>query len=343
MDLLVACMICGHKAKTLTMHLKYNHHISKKEYLIQFPNTRMVSEAYSAEMKSKSRKGKDNPNYGKGKSCNSPFSIDFYRQRNPEKSENDLQLMLQDFLKRNKKSKNQNVFCIEYWLKKGFNEEEAVIKRESMRFKKTIEHIMKTKNVSKEEARKIQNQINLTWQTSLSENERIIEINKSKGRTFKQLEASYGTDKASEIIQKRLNSTKHGKQFYSDSSKKFFDRVVVELGLVEETVKRGNSEICLIDVDLKKHYYYDFCITENKLIVEFNGIMFHPKDKNDIFWKQLYTNKDSFTIAEKDKRKYDVAVEQGFIVIVVWEDDEFKTNLNKIKKGILECETIKNF
>lgn len=333
MKKLVKCEICGHKAKILTMHLKHKHSISKKEYLEQFPNASIVSESYSAELKKKSRKGKNNPSFGNGKSCNSPFSVEFYRQRNPEKTEDELQQMLRDFLDRNKKSKDQNVFCVEYWVKKGFSEEEAISKREEFRFKRTVEHIMKSKNISKEEAKKIQQEINSKWQTTLNENENIEEINKSKGRTFEQLVESYGEEKASEIIQKRLTSSKHGKQFYSDSSKKFFDRVVEELELSENSLKRGNEEMCLLDKELKKHYYYDFCDIDKKLIIEFNGIMFHPKsDVDSKIWKQLHTGKDAETVMNKDKRKEDIAMKQGFKVITVWEDDDFETSIEKIKK-----------
>lgn len=329
----VKCEICGHEAKTLAMHLKHKHGISKVEYLEQFPNADIVSESYSSTLKQKSKKGKDNPNYGKGKSLNSPFSVEFYRQRNPEKTEDELQQMLRNFLDRNKKSNDQNVFCLEYWTKKGFSEEEANIKREEFRFKNTVEHIMKSKNVSKDEAKKIQQEINSKWQTTLNENENIVEINKSKGRTFAQLVESHGETKASEIIQKRLTSSKHGKQFYSDSSKRFFDRVIEELELSEKTLKRGNEEICLLDRELQKHYYYDFCDTKNSLIIEFNGIMFHPKSDVDYkVWKQLYTGKDAKTVNSEDNRKAEIAKKKGFKVITVWEDDDFETNIEKIRK-----------
>lgn len=329
----VKCEICGHEAKTLAMHLKHKHGISKVEYIKQFPNASIVSESYSKELKKKSRKGKNNPNYGNGKSYNSPFSIEFYRRRNPEKTEDELQQMLRDFLDRNKKSKDQNVFCLEYWIKKGFSEGEAMTKREEFRFKRTVEHIMKSRNVSKEEAKKIQQEINSKWQTTMNEKENIVEINKSKGRTFEQLVESHGEKKASEIIQRRLTSIKHGKQFYSDSSKRFFDRVVEELELSEKSIKRGNNEIYLLDTELKKHYYYDFCDIENNIIVEFNGIMFHPKSNVDYsLWKQLYTGKDAETVKALDDRKKEIATKQGFKVITVWEDEDFETNIEKIRK-----------
>ena len=77
-------------------------------------------------------------------------------------------MLLREFLDRNKKTPEQNVFCIEYWTKKGYSEEDAISEREQIRFKRTIAHIMKTKNVSKESAKIIQQDINAKWQTTLN-------------------------------------------------------------------------------------------------------------------------------------------------------------------------------
>lgn len=327
----VTCKICGHKGKTLMMHLKHSHGISKSEYVEKYPDAKMVSESYTKNLKEGSRKGKDNPSYGKGRSCNSPFSLEFYKQRNPDKTEVELKQMLSDFLEKNKKGKDQNVFCLEYWLKKGFSESEAIEKREEIRFKRTIEHIMKTRNVSKDEAKKIQQEINSKWQISLQANDNIDKINKSKGKTFEQLVEKFGEDKASEIIRNRQTSKNDGRQFYSDASKKFFDRVVSELNLNENNIKRDKDEIWLFDNELKKHYYYDFCDLDKRLIVEFNGVFYHPKPGVGFEnWVSL-NGRSSIEVKQHDDRKKEIAIRNGFKVVEVWDDDSFETNKTKIE------------
>jgi len=73
-------------------------------------------------------------------------------------------------------------------------------------------------------------------------------------------------------------------------------------------------------------WLYDFTDIKNKKIIEFHGDMFHgnPKkykesDKPHPFRKNI-TAQDMW---DKDKRKLDVAIEQGFDVLVIW-DSEYR-------------------
>ena len=89
----------------------------------------------------------------------------------------------------------------------------------------------------------------------------------------------------------------------------------------------GNSkEFVRTDIENKKTYYYDFCLKPLKLIVEYNGIYFHPRDIDE--WRR----KDiSFEDAlHKDTQKLDFIRALGYDVIVVWEDDDVECKIKEI-------------
>ena len=81
---------------------------------------------------------------------------------------------------------------------------------------------------------------------------------------------------------------------------------------------------------------YDFTIRSKKIIIEYNGVAFHPKNENSEWsnpFKRNVTSKEAF---EKQKEKLEIATQRGFSVLEIWSDD--KENLNKcinfVKKNI---------
>lgn len=95
----------------------------------------------------------------------------------------------------------------------------------------------------------------------------------------------------------------------------------------------------LYDKVNKKSYCYDFCIIGyNKIIIEFNGIKWHPrldKYKMDESSKILIYDKTEERI--KNKYKYDLqkeklAVDNGYKYLIVWDDDDPSHNIEKIEK-----------
>ena len=83
-------------------------------------------------------------------------------------------------------------------------------------------------------------------------------------------------------------------------------------------------------------YSYDFTILPLRLIIEFNGVAFHPKSPDDENWKQPFTNESAAEKFAFDERKCKFAKDMGFDVLVIWSDEKVSDNVNKIKEVLRE-------
>lgn len=87
-------------------------------------------------------------------------------------------------------------------------------------------------------------------------------------------------------------------------------------------------------------FFYDFTIRSKKIIIEFNGKAWHPNwEKHGIdecITKFKNKNVNSIDVVNKDITKINLAKEMGFNVLVLWEEDGFNTNINKIKLFLKE-------
>lgn len=184
--------------------------------------------------------------------------------------------------------------CIEYWLLRGYDEDQAKIKvKEISPDTRSISSIMQRYNISHDEA--------LAFFNNVTE----------KGKRTFDARPQHEKD---DILLKR---TKFSKK-YSMASSRFFKKLINSLGeLSDLTMRVDDSEYFLWDYDNKKIYFYDFCIPELNIMIEYNGIMFHPRHKDTIFT----TVKES---TEKDNIKDELAKHNGFDLYWYWEniDDE---------------------
>lgn len=148
-----------------------------------------------------------------------------------------------------------------------------------------------------------------------------------------------------ESFRKRYGDLK-GTSMYVEARKKASSRASLEslrvfLPLYAELLNRGFlDDDILFGYGSKKEkylhedetfYYYDFCIESLKLIVEFNGLMFHPKTPDDTKWYHPFNP----NITAEEKFKYDqvknkFAEDNGYRVIIVWEDVDSASNLRYI-------------
>lgn len=119
---------------------------------------------------------------------------------------------------------------------------------------------------------------------------------------------------------------------YSKAACKLFDRVIDVLhaeGITFDSVYYGDKEFSKWDTEMNRVYFYDFVINDIRLCVEYNGIMFHPKE-GDYNWTPLFGDKGYAEAMEYDKRKQDYIKSLGYELIVVWEDDVFEKSVEKI-------------
>lgn len=112
--------------------------------------------------------------------------------------------------------------------------------------------------------------------------------------------------------------------------------------VIEVRYGLGN-EICIHDVENRRSYYYDFYIklqTGRKLVIEFNGCMFHadpriePSKRHewktpfnpDLTWERMF---------EYDERKLEVAKMAEFETLVVWDYESEEQIIKKVGDFIL--------
>jgi len=118
---------------------------------------------------------------------------------------------------------------------------------------------------------------------------------------------------------------------YSEPEIELFDVVNCKLNDNEKIYYGGNQFFSHFK-DLGRTFSYDF-VYKNK-VIEFNGDYWHcnPKKYNKNYFHK-YLQLSAFDVWERDKMKNNAIQEQGFDVLVIWEDD-YKQNRNKV---IQEC------
>lgn len=79
-----------------------------------------------------------------------------------------------------------------------------------------------------------------------------------------------------------------------------------------------------------KFVLFDFTILSKRVIIEFNGIAFHPKSPNDCKWKSIFNNETAEEAYNRDLIKLEIAKKAGFKVITIWSDTDHQTNLKHI-------------
>lgn len=103
----------------------------------------------------------------------------------------------------------------------------------------------------------------------------------------------------------------------------------------------GSKEICIYNKEIKKRFYYDFCIKSLKLIIEYNGETFHPNyNKYNLEylkdnWSHPYNKEMSpYEAVKNDKVKIKNAISNGYDIHIIWSSDFDKIeNTKKIIKN----------
>ena len=67
-------------------------------------------------------------------------------------------------------------------------------------------------------------------------------------------------------------------------------------------------------------FFYDFTIRRKKIIIEYNGVTFHPKNENSE-WINPFNNEDAKTAFERQRRKIELAEKNGFKVLELRSDE----------------------
>lgn len=130
-----------------------------------------------------------------------------------------------------------------------------------------------------------------------------------------------GTKKYQQIMKKKLFG------HISPISLTLFDQITNKNSLY------GKGRELILFTNKNKRYMYDFCDPNNKKIIEFNGIDWHAKPTkykpDDHIKFQNHTDLIAKDIWKRDQEKIQFAKDQGYDVLVIWED-EYRNNPNLI-------------
>lgn len=128
------------------------------------------------------------------------------------------------------------------------------------------------------------------------------------------------------INQKRLIRN----NFFSNESFIFFKTLEEKININIKCLY-GESEYFLYDNINKTIYFYDFCIPELKIMIEYHGSFWHANESKDSSdWScPFYTYEDSL---QRDHRKKLTAERNGYLYYIIW---DYQRNDIKIINNIL--------
>lgn len=140
---------------------------------------------------------------------------------------------------------------------------------------------------------------------------------------------SFSREEACEYISKKRTSS-----LVSTSEKRFVDYLFSELGY-DLKYSYKTRQYCIWCNDLNCPVFYDIVDTNSKVIIEYNGDIWHANPKKykstDII---PIINKEAKEIWDYDNKKTLSALDRGFDVIKVWESDFLKNPKNEVEKVI---------
>lgn len=162
------------------------------------------------------------------------------------------------------------------------------------------------------------------------------ELNKTKVQSYENYVMRWGVE---EGRIKWENYLKHNRNLYSKISQELFTKLYNGLKLTNDDCFYATLNYEKFLYTLPKSYKYDFCIESKKIIIEFNGNLYHanPKiyKKDDII-SIRYKKCSAEEIWEYDYQKNKFAEDAGYKVIVVWESD-YKENKEKVINELIEA------
>ena len=248
------------------------------------------------------------------------------------------------------KINSQRKLNIEYWLNKGFNENESKMKVSE--YQKENNNKRTAKWLNDKNSVKYKKQYNTNIEFYLNKNytlEESVNILKDRQSTFtlEKCIIKNGLEEGTKIfnnrqknwVKKMFNETtcmSTGRSLISD---KFIEKLIISINnnSITENFSYGKNERFIYDNLEEKANRYDLCY--NKKIIEFNGDFWHsnPKiyDAEDIHKIKKIKCSD---VWKKDLRKIESAKEHDYEILVIWES-EFINNeieiINKCKKFLI--------
>jgi hypothetical protein len=155
-------------------------------------------------------------------------------------------------------------------------------------------------------------------------------FHKSQGLTYKDAVAKHGLLAANSIFNSRGASAAKAS---TESLRVLipFYKYVRRSGIAKSDIYWGiNGSVEYFIRENEKFVTFDFTIRSIRVIIEYNGTVWHAKNPNDTL-KHPY-GKTASEVYAYDKQKYEMAERQGFTIITVWSDIPHKENLHNLIK-----------
>lgn len=125
---------------------------------------------------------------------------------------------------------------------------------------------------------------------------------------------------------------------YSKESYDFFKDLIIKLELNDDDIIFGNNEFFIeyfdSQLNKKRRFFYDFIDIKNNLIIEYNGIRWHPnknkmsKEQYEKWYFPFDKEIKASTLEEKDILKENIAIKNNYKYIVLWDCDGKDNNTN---------------
>lgn len=281
----IICPVCNMKVKQITPKHAKMHGYDSAKQMQISLNMKLIT----CESKKQKSQGENNPGYqhgGKLSAWSTKFSKGYDSERHKEKNKNQ-----SDFVKQNPQLfKNR----MEYWITEA-NGDKLLAKQLQLKFQlRDLNYFVE--KYGEVEGKKRHTQKIQRWKGTLQSKPiaEQIEINRRK--------------------------VKKAGCFYSKAEKELFDNLRTVYPLLEDQFALCRDA----NIDNKKFFLYDMRL--NNKIIEYNGDFWHanPEIYNESFVNP-YTHKTQIEIHEREKEKINLAISNGFDVLVVWEN-KYKTN-----------------
>lgn len=251
------------------------------------------------------------------------------------------------YIKNNNFFKERSHQSVEYWIKKGYTEEESIKKV------KDVTDIIHNKTWKKRKKfPELYQDVNTTqigyWLKKGYTEEESKDKIKDRQNTF-TLEKCIikhgivkGLSKWNERQIKWVSSMKKSillngnfRKDYSKVEMEFVDKILSIIKIKDnEHYSYTNNQFFVYNKKEKRFFTYDFVIKDTKKVIEFNGNYWHC---NPNIYKENFFNKNKQMFAkdiwENDKIKINSIEELGYEVLIIWEND-YKQNK---EKTIQEC------
>lgn len=229
------------------------------------------------------------------------------------------------------KLKNYTKRCKEYWILRGYSEEESIKKVSESQTTFSLDICIE--KYGEEEGFIFWKDRQERWQETLNSKplEEKILINKKKNVFSLEGYLLRGISEKDALKKIEKLHDRRRKTF----SKECID--FIETFLVTKDSLYGEHEFFLYDKENKRHVFYDFTNKKKKLIFEFHGETFHPNinvlSENELEnWMNPFTKQNWKYHYENDRYKQKLAINNGFYFFEIYSNDPKELKLSIINQ-----------